>query len=172
MRTKFTFRLTCNGEERKLVLTQAQGESTDHVALKLVSYLLFFAREPLIEVDVGQHFKPDLACLDEDGQVTLWVDCGTTSLQKLNRVATKNHRAEVYIVKPFLRRLESYRQQAGRRVKHDERVRYLTFEDGFIDALVGALERSNDLTARVAADRSRIDLELNGVALSSEVWWL
>jgi hypothetical protein len=121
---------------------------------------------------VGQHYKPDLVCVDEDGHVTLWVDCGSTALQKLDRVATKNRRAEIFIVKPTRGLLEPYRERASRRVRRDERVRYLAFEDGFVNVVVEHLQRSNDLMASVSADQSRVDLVLNGTELGTEVVWL
>jgi uncharacterized protein YaeQ len=172
MRTKFTFNITCNGRARKIVLAQASSELTQHVAMKLLAYLLFFDREPQVEVSVGQHYKPDLVCVDEDGHVTLWVDCGSTALQKLDRVATKNRRAEIFIVKPTRGLLEPYRERASRRVRRDERVRYLAFEDGFVNVVVEHLQRSNDLMASVSADQSRVDLVLNGTELGTEVVWL
>jgi hypothetical protein len=52
---KYTFDIQCNGESRKLVMARASGESEQHLALKLLAYLLYFDRRPKVETGVGQH---------------------------------------------------------------------------------------------------------------------
>ena len=142
---KYTFNIHDERIPPKLVLVQAKGESEAHIILKLLSYLMFYRQGIKIEHRVEQHFKPDLVIEGDNFQPLLWVDCGNTAIRKLNKVATKNHDCEIYIVKENSRQLDAYYQKAQKRVKRIERVRFICFDDGFVTALVNGLQRTNDV---------------------------
>jgi hypothetical protein len=91
---KYTINISYNGQPRKLIMARDSGESEQHLAMKLLAYLLYFDREPTIELSVGQHYKPDLAIMN-GRDVTLWVDCGDVGPHKLHRITTSNRKAEV-----------------------------------------------------------------------------
>lgn len=168
MPQKFSIDVTCNGTRRKLVLARSAGESVRHVSLKLLAYLLYFDDEPVIEIRVGQHYKPDLVCRDGH-DVTLWVECGEVGVKKLDRVSTKNHRARVVVVKPTRGTAEQYKLAAEKRLKRPERVTYLAFDDGFLRSFVEAFSTRTTLTASVPPARDSLDLTLNGTALRTAV---
>jgi uncharacterized protein YaeQ len=165
---KYTLDITCNGVQRKLIVARGSGESEEHIALKLLAYLLYFEREPRIEQGVEQTYKPDLVC--HDGRdVTLWVDCGDIRPHKLDRVLTTNRQAEVVVVKPNLRTARTYKELAEKRLRRPERTRYLTFENGFVERFVALLEARSTIAAQATADPWRLELTLNGKELASSV---
>ena len=144
----------------RVIFSSFAGESTWHVALKLLAYLIYRQRHPLVEHGVGQRYKPDLVVLGDDRRVRLWIDCGETSLRKLERVVTANPVARVVIVKDTLRRLEAYRKLAPRDLQEEPRLLYLAFGDGLVDGLAGAMRQRNRV--RFARGPAGLEVDLNG----------
>jgi uncharacterized protein YaeQ len=163
---KYSFDLVCNEESRKLVLTRATEESEQHLAMKLVAYLLFFDRRLKVEAGVDQHYKPDLVRTD-GRDVTLWVDCGQISIHKLDKIATTNHAADIVVVKPTRRSAESHRRQAQKRVRRMERVSYVMFDDGFVDALAAALSTRTGLHATLEGEM--LEMRVNETRLATRI---
>lgn len=144
----------------RVIFSSFVGESTWHVALKLLAYLIYRQRRPLVEYGVGQRYKPDLVVLRDDGRVRLWIDCGETSLRKLERVVTANPVARVVIVKDTLRRLEAYRVPAERAIPDQPRLLYLAFGDGLVEGLADAMRQRNRV--RFAIGPAGLEVGLNG----------
>ncbi len=158
---KHTFNIHAEHIPPKLILTKAKGESEVHIILKLLSYLMFYRNGIKVEHRVEQHFKPDLVVEGENFQPVLWVDCGKTTLRKLDKVATKNHKCDIYIVKEDRRQLWDYYQKARKRVRRIERVQFICFDDGFVNALVDNLQRTNKIQANQLERRKYLSLAFN-----------
>jgi hypothetical protein len=141
----------------RVIFSSFAGESTWHVALKLLAYLIYRRRHPQVERSVGQRYKPDLVVV-RDGRVRLWIDCGETSLRKLDRVLVANPAARVVIVKDT-RRLDAYIALAAVEVRAQERIIYLAFEDGLVDSIADALRQRNHVTFAMSPRGLRITLD-------------
>lgn len=165
---KYTVDISLNGENRKLILARQLEESQQHLAMKLVAYLMYFDRCPKVEMGVGQHYKPDLACV-ECHDVTLWVDCGDIGLHKLDRVTTRNHNAEIVVLKPTLRIAQTYKKQAERRIRRPERVTIVGFDPGFVDSFATVLSTRSSLAAAVDATRTMLEVNINGTQLKTQI---
>lgn len=147
----------------RVIFSSFAGESTWHVALKLLAYLIYRQRRPQVERSVGQRYKPDLVVV-RDGRVRLWIDCGETGLRKLDRVMVANPTARVVIVKDIARRLDTYAALAEGVVRAQERLIYLAFEDGLVDGLAQALRQRNRVA--FAMGPAGLRLTLNGAAFA------
>jgi len=79
----------------RVIFSSFPGGSTWHVSLKLLAYLIYRRRDPLVERPVGQRFKPDPVVLKDDGRVRLWFDCGEMSIRKLEQSADRAERRTV-----------------------------------------------------------------------------
>jgi uncharacterized protein YaeQ len=167
---KYTLSITCNGEPRKLVFTRASQESERHLALKLLAYLLYFELEPKVEFGVGQHYKPDLVCMS-GRDVSLWVDCGDIGFHKLDKVATRNHRARVIVVKATARSAVAYQREAMRRIRRPERIAYAGFDEDFVEGIVYSLSTRTSLTATISEDRFRLQITINDRFMETRVHW-
>lgn len=166
---KYTFNIQAEHISPKLVLEKAKGESEAHVILKLLSYLMFYRQGIKIEHRVEQHFKPDLVVEGDNFQPVLWVDCGNTAIRKLDKVATKNHNCEIYIVKENNHQLRAYYQKSQKRVKRIERVQFICFDDGFVSALVNGLQRTNEVKLNQLVGKKSIALTFNGKNYASAI---
>ena len=155
--------------QERVFLTKKRGESLDHVLMKFLSWLLFYHPDLRIEVSADQHYKPDLVRFDERGAPLQWVDCGQTALKKLDRIASRNRRTLIDIVKPTERELKLFKDAADSKISRPERVRYFAFRDGFFNELAVLIHGRHEVLATVQGDTEAIDLVIDGVEISSPV---
>ncbi len=150
----------------RVIFSSPSGESTWHVALKLLAYLIYGRRAPLVERSVGQRCKPDLVVVRNDA-VRLWIDCGETSLRKLERVVTANPQARIVVVKDTERHLDSYMRMAEAELRAPHRVTYLAFGDGLVQGIEHALHQRNRIAFR--AGPQGLEVTINGAAFAGRL---
>lgn len=100
--------LHVNGGHRKLLLVPQAEETAEHLGLKLAGILLFW--DAALKLDISQKhpaladqkFKPDLVGFNEAGEVSLWVECGNVSLNKLDKLTRRWPHARLVVLKPSL----------------------------------------------------------------------
>ena len=146
--------------QEKRVLESRAGESDRHIALKILAYLLFRERALplplLVEQAVGQRHKPDLAAIDAEGAVCLWIDCGQIEPKRLARIVQSNPDACILVVKPTAEEARLYAQAAARalppRRERKAEVQCIGFDAGFLKDFLTALRGANHLQYRVEAD--------------------
>ena len=106
MGAKFVFTLKTDAKRRqlpyKILLAQQENETTNHILLKVIAYLLLFRER--IEIEGKLHndnipFSPAIVQLDYELRPRLWVECGECSVSKLNKLAVKVPEAELWIIK-------------------------------------------------------------------------
>ena len=128
--------LHVNGGSRKLVLMPGPNERADHLALKLAAYLLFWDKEPVVVPSakhpalLGQEFVPDLMSLDITGAVDLWVECGATTMNKLDKVARRFTHARIVVLTPSAREAERLRSDVAAKLERAPRIEILAWKDG------------------------------------------
>ena len=157
------------GAEERLFMQKKRGESIHHVAMKVLSYFVFFDPRLEIEVSAGQQFKPDLVCMDERGEPTVWVECGTTSLEKLESLIRVNPNAEIGIVKEHEGAIGRYAREARRRFDVGEQVRFIAFGDGLVDRLAQCLHRRHELVVTVSGESEYLYLTVDEHQLSGAI---
>lgn len=142
----------------KIVLESRAGESTRHIALKILAYLFFqgeAAPLPLeIERAVGQRHKPDLVAREpDDGPICLWIDCGQIEPKRLGRIAAANHKARIVVLKSTDGEARLYAKAAERSVASadEPRVQIMGFVDGAIGDAIDLMRGVNSLHAEARA---------------------
>ncbi len=150
--TKLTFALGSDEKLRKLpskiVVSQSQNETLDHVLLKALAFVIFHGDRLRLEVDLkmpGVPFVPDLVSLALDGRPELWIECGEVSLHKLEKLTLKLNDTDIWIVKKSAGEVSKTVELARRNIKRLGRVRLLTFDPGFIQELLALASGSNSL---------------------------
>jgi uncharacterized protein YaeQ len=103
---KFSFHLESQDRKRllpaKVIVGQRDQESSRHVILKLLSYLVFYRERLHIEHQLHNDnipFEPDLVELDYELQPVFWCECGDCGVPKLDRLAVKVPAAEIWVIK-------------------------------------------------------------------------
>lgn len=179
---KFTFTLSENGWEReKRILESGAGESTRHISLKILAYLIYRGEAaPLtlqIERKVGQRHKPDLVALEpETGIIRLWIDCGQIETERLGRIAGKNLQTHIVVVKSTEPEARLYAKAVLRYLPKEperlSRIRFTGFDTGFIPQFVEALRGTNQLSLErtTSSEAEVLTFLLNDQAFLTQVY--
>lgn len=130
--------LNVNGEARKLLLVGGVNETPEHLPLKLAAYLLFWSFEPIVGATtklpaLSQYeFLPDLVALDPGGDIKLWVECGSTTMHKLGKLASRvpEGRGRIVVVKENPRDAERLRREVDAQLDKARRVEIVHFPEG------------------------------------------
>lgn len=111
-----------NGGHRKLILAAKPEEPPAHLALKLAAFVLCWEDNPIVDPSakhpalLNQEFRPDLMALDAGGGVALWVECGPTSLNKLEKLPRRFPHARFLVIKENPREGERLRRDLNDRL--------------------------------------------------------
>ena len=79
----------------QILLVPILSETLDHLLLKLAAAVLFHKTEPIVSPSSqhpalqGQDFLPDLVKVNDTNDVTLWIECGKTTLHKIEKVSKR-----------------------------------------------------------------------------------
>ena len=149
---KYSFTLASEDRQRalprKLIIGCQDTETTRHVVLKLLGYLLFFRERLLMEPrldDDNIPFRPDLVQLDYQMRPQLWVECGECSVQKLDRLAVKVPEAEIWVMKRSVVEVEELRTAMRKGRLRENRYQLLAFDHDQFDEMRSGLESRNEL---------------------------
>ena len=128
---KLRAELTFNGEERKPYLVSGPSEPDDHLQHRLAAYILFWDLNPTLDATTKTpalanfEFLPDLLAVDDAGDATLWVECGSVTMNKLTKVTRRMPRARIVVIKETERSASELRKQLDETFDRPERVEVL-----------------------------------------------
>ena len=149
------------GIEQRLFIEKQVGESIEHVAMKLLTYLITYTPGLEIEVSIGDHYKPDVVRVSPAGEVVLWGDCGQTRLTKLATVSNRHRHATFVITKKTQSELRHYYRRAVARFEHLAGVNYLAFAPPGLAPICAALHKRHRITATVDEGPDMVYLSLD-----------
>ncbi|UPT73242.1 MAG: YaeQ family protein [Elusimicrobiota bacterium] len=125
--------LTFNGTERRPFLMSGPSEPDDHLAHRLAAFILFWNDEPTLDATTktpalsGFEFLPDLLATDAAGEATLWIECGSVTMNKLTKVTRRMPRARIVIIKENERSAQQLRKDLQDQFDRPERVEILAW---------------------------------------------
>jgi hypothetical protein len=87
LRRKWTFR----AHGKQVVFVKRSNERTTHVLMKALLWALYLPEYPdlLVEVSVGDRYKPDVVALDQLGQPLFWGEAGQVGVKKIRSLARR-----------------------------------------------------------------------------------
>lgn len=143
----FKFNIAKDSEKRLIVLREAIGESSQHIILKLLAYLLFFDDNLQIEIEAFQHYKPDLVKFDEEQtwKVIKWIDCGAVDDKKLLKISKHNHQAEIYIFKDNKDSAQSLKDKVIKKASNVSNIRYCVFNKDDLKIIQELMIQRNEI---------------------------
>jgi uncharacterized protein YaeQ len=161
---KYSFNIQANDGKQdyneKLVMAAFNNEAGEHIALKLLAYLMFIKKRPRIDEDPGWNVVPDLIAKNDGGDIILWVDCGSVSAKKADTIATKARaQIEFYVFRQNEREMEQFYKLIQDKVKHLQNVKCVSFDDGFVQGIGQALDRTNNLEAYITDEMITISVD-------------
>lgn len=143
--------LHVNGANRKLVLVPGDHETSEHLALKLSAYLLFWDLAPIVEASakhpalLGQEFRPDLLATDNQGAASLWVECGKVTQHKLQKVARRFSGARLVMIKAGEPEARRCREDSDREFQRRAPVEIWGWPQERFRAWLGALQEKTEI---------------------------
>lgn len=151
----------------KVILAQQLTETTAHVLLKLLGFVLFHRERLQIETNLHDHsipFVPDLVQLDYQLRPVLWVECGECSVTKLDKLAVKVPEAELWILKRSLPAAEDLLRAMRKADLRRDRYRLIGFDAPTFDELCAMVSGRNELICYHARfDPPAMQLDFNGL---------
>jgi len=164
----FSFDITVNDSAYgKRFFTLRQGESLDHVILKLTGFILFCRYEPSVEMPVGWKYKPDLVSFDYGGRPALWVECADVAPSKLRRVLQRYAGTKIAVLKITRHDALRFSRNMAREDEKSRQLEILGFDEGFIADFCTMIRDR----ASIRADVSETDLNVqwDRISLASKI---
>lgn len=151
-------------EELTLRLAKHPSETEAYMMTRLLAYCLEYEEGIVFSEGISSVDEPAILVRDLTGKVTGWIEVGAPDATRLHfgskladRTTIYTHRDPAKVVLPW----------AGKTIHNADQIVLHSFEPGFIDDAVAALERRNSMTLSVT--EGQLYLELNGTHLSSAV---
>lgn len=171
MAGKFSFHLASADKRRalpgKVIIGQHDTETTTHVLLKLLSFLLLFRERLQIEPrlhDDNIPYLPDLVQFDYTLRPSLWVECGDSGIEKLDRLAVKVPEAELWIVRRSGTEAEHLLRLMAKHGLRRNRYHLVGLDTGMIAEIEGLLRPRNEVFWVTGTfDPPQLQFEFNGL---------
>ena len=125
--------LTFNSETRKPYLVSGPSEPDDHLAHRIAAFILFWNDNAMVDATTKTpaldnfEFLPDLLAVNDAGEATVWIECGTVTMNKLTKVTRRMPRARIVIMKETERSAADLRRDLLDQFDRPERVEILAW---------------------------------------------
>ena len=143
--------LHINGGDRTVVLMPGISEKADHLAMKLAAYMLFWDREPIVSPSakhsalLDQEFIPDMMAVDITGALDLWIECGATTMNKLDKVARRFAHARIVVLTPTAREAKQLREDVVAKIERAPRIEILAWDGAQFKEFAKTLAEKNEV---------------------------
>ncbi|MER3390382.1 MAG: YaeQ family protein [Microcella sp.] len=151
-------------EDLALRVARHPSETEAYMVTRVLAYCLEHEQGIAFSEGLSSTEEPAVVVRDRTGRLTAWIEVGAPDAARLHhgsklaeRTVVYTHRDPVKVMAPW----------AGKRIHEASAIVLHSFDAGFIDGAVAALERRNAVT--VSVTERQLYLELNGVTLSSAV---
>lgn len=151
-------------EELSLRVARHPSETDAYMVTRVLAYCLEFEEGIAFSEGVSSTDEPAVLVRDRTGRLTAWIEVGAPDAARLHHGSKLADRTSVYTHRDPVKVMAAW---AGKRIHQSERIVLHSFDPGFVDATVAAVERRNTLT--VSRTEGQLYLDLNGVSLSSVV---
>lgn len=151
-------------DDLTLRVARHPSETDAYMMTRVLAYLLEFEEGIAFSEGISATDEPAVLVRDLTGRLTAWIEVGAPDAERLHygskladRTTIYTHRDPAKVLAPWV----------GKRIHQAETITLHSFDPGFIDTAVVALERRNTMT--VSITERQLYLELNGVTLSSSI---
>lgn len=151
-------------EDFTLRAARHPSETDAYMITRVLAYCLEFEEGIAFSEGVSATEEPAVIVRDMTGSILAWIEIGSPDAARLHSGSKQAARTVVYTHKDPVK---VALQWAGKRIHRADEITMHSFEPGFVDDAVAALERRN--TVSLSVTERRLYLDLNGTVLSSEV---
>ncbi len=151
-------------EELALRVARHPSETEAYMVTRLLAYCLEFEEGIAFSEGISSTDEPAVLVRDLTGQVTAWIEVGAPDAARLHFGSKLADRAVVYTHRDPVKVRAAW---DGKRIHQSDAIALYSFDSGFIDSVVPALERRNTMT--VSITERELYLDLNGTSVSSPI---
>ena len=151
-------------EEFAVRAARHPSETEAYLLTRLLAYCLEYQEGIAFSEGISATDEPAVLVRDLTGKLLVWIEIGAPDAARLHlgskaaeRTVVYTHRDPAKVAAPWV----------GAKIHRAEDILLHSFDSGFVDAAVEALERRNSVTLTVT--ESQLYVELNGIHLSSAV---
>lgn len=149
-------------EELSLRAARHPSETDAYMVTRVLAYCLEYVEGIRFSEGVSSTDEPAVLVRDATGRLTDWIEIGAPDAARLHHGSKLADRTIVYTHRDPVRVASVW---AGKKIHQAERIMLRSFDPGFIDGAVAALERRSSMTLSIT--EGQLYLDLNGAALSS-----
>jgi len=141
------------------------SESLEFMMARVIAFTLEYGEGISFSSGIGATQDPAIALRGLDGSFQAWVDVGAPNADRIHRAAKVAQRVAVYCHRSVD---VVYQQLTQAPVFRGDEVVFYSFDDGFISALVRALDRRNEMT--ISRSDGTVYVQCNGRDLSTQLF--
>lgn len=152
-----------DGLQKQLLVFPVMQETVDHLLLKLAAAILFYRLDPLLSPTLQhpalreQEFIPDLLHVNDRNEVTLWMECGKTTVHKMEKTAKRYRDARLVMLADHP--IEGRQIAANLPDEKWNRWEILAFQHGEFGRWKQMVKETNDIMGE--ADERSMNLVVN-----------
>lgn len=151
-------------EDLALRVARHPSETEAYMLTRVLAYCLEYTEGIAFGEGVSATDEPAVVVKDMTGRLLTWIEIGAPDAPRLHHGSKSADRTVVYTHRDPAKVAGLW---AGKKIHRAEDITMHSFEHGFVDDGVAALERRN--TATVSVTERRIYLDLNGTSLTTEI---
>jgi len=152
-------------EDLTLRAARHPSETDAYMMTRVLAYCLEYGEGIAFSEGISSTgTEPAVLVRDLTGRLTRWIEVGAPDAERLHYASKLADRTTVYTHRDPEKVIAAW---AGKRIHQLEQITVRSFDLGFVDAAVAALERRNTMTVTVTD--GQLYLDLNGTSLSSGI---
>lgn len=140
------------------------SETEAYMMTRLLAYCLEYEEGIAFSEGISSTDEPAVLVRDLTGRLIAWIEVGAPDAARLHHGSKAADRTTIYTHRDPAKVSAPW---AGKRIHDAEAIILHSFDPGFIDSAVAALERRSTMTASVT--ERQLYLELNGTTLSTGI---
>jgi uncharacterized protein YaeQ len=151
-------------EDFTLRVARHPSETDAYMLTRLLAYCMEYEEGIAFSEGISSTQEPAVLVRDPTGRVTVWIEVGAPDAERLHHGSKLADRVAVYTHRDPARLMATW---SGKRIHRAQDLVVRSFDPGFIDSAVAAIERRNVLT--LSLTESQLYLDLNQTTLQSTV---
>jgi len=151
-------------EELALRVARHPSETESYMMTRVLAYCLEYEEGIVFSEGISSTDEPAVLVRDLTGALIAWIEVGAPDADRLHHGSKLAERTVVYTHRDPAKVMAPW---AGKRIHRSDAIVLHSFDPGFIDAAVTAVERRNTMT--VSITEGELYLDLNGTSMSTTI---
>ena len=151
-------------EELALRVARHPSETESYMMTRVLAYCLEYEEGIVFSDGISSTDEPAVLVRDLTGALIAWIEVGAPDADRLHHGSKLAERTVVYTHRDPAKVMAPW---AGKRIHRSDAIVLHSFDPGFVDAAVTAVERRNTMT--VSITERELYLDLNGTSMSTTI---